>query len=115
MNSTRLFCQFEAALFSDIGDSGGPIFQEDSKYPIPDLDGEPVQTVKLVGILWGGPTLCDDCEPDDDPRYYGTTRDGDDDENEHITWFSPWVGVKSDLESGGSTLDVCHPMGNPNC
>lgn len=106
--SYNLYCQFEARLYSDVGDSGAPVFVEDSRYPIPDQ-----LSVKLLGLIWGGPTL-PGVEPDQ--GYYNTANDNTPvNEDKRYTWFSTWGGIRNDLTSTGSTIDICHPMGNPAC
>jgi hypothetical protein len=96
----RLQCQFEAGIYSDSGDSGAPVFFDDPIWAIPDEFA-----AEIMGILWGGP--CISASPDEDgPESC--------DENELISWFSPWLGVALDMDSGPA-LDVCHPWGNPWC
>lgn len=86
-----MYCQYEAALWSDSGDSGSPIFMNDALYVLPET-----YSVQLLGILWGGP------------------KHSKDNEDETITWFSPWNQVVQDLNEGVDELDFC--MGSsPNC
>jgi hypothetical protein len=90
--SRNLLCQFASDVFSNIGDSGSPIFQIlDDPIPGPNQQVR----VRLKGLLWGGPN-----NPDGTP-------------NKSITFFSPLAGVFQDLGLTPQSVIVPNPPAPP--
>ncbi len=81
-----LYCQYESATYSDVGDSGSPMFVSYNGRDAGIPDGGPY--IRLMGILWGGVPGVPD-----------------------TSFFSPYDGIENDL----GDLAVCIDYAAAGC